>query len=147
MRLLAMSVCRPRWGLDGGSSPHETSHRRSRTTTPRCRPGARAASVGQVYTAERIERDPAWEPTRRGWRCGDCARARASEIKERAARLLAGAAEPWALVLSDAEHKAFDDCLDCDVLRAAQALLPARGGALRPDEARALAAAVLASGF
>ena len=99
-------------------------------------------SCHRVYTAEQIERDPAWEPTRSGWRCGDCARARASEVKERAGRLIADNEEPWTLVLRPPAHGRFDECLECEALVEARAILLARGG-LTKAEAGSLCRAVL----
>jgi hypothetical protein len=103
-------------------------------------------SCHRVYTAEQIERDPAWEPTRSGWRCGDCTRARRLEVSGRAAQLLAGAEEPWTLVRRDAEHGRSMSALTARRLGEAQCILLARGGRLTAKEADSLRGTVLSEG-
>jgi hypothetical protein len=96
------------------------------------------------FTADEQRRDPAWEPTHSGWRCGDCSRARRRRVRERALELIARTEPRWTLILSSPEHGRLDECLECDVLEAASAVLLAPGG-LSGAEAASLREAVLSA--
>jgi hypothetical protein len=96
----------------------------------------------RVYAAGEIHSDPAWEPTRRGWRCGDCSRAWARHVNERVAELIASTEPRWTLVLRSTKHSASDECLECEALEAARRRLLARG-ALTKAETDSLCDAVL----
>jgi hypothetical protein len=102
-------------------------------------------ACGAAYSADEVQTDPGWEPTRNGWRCGACSRARRGEVRERALELIASTDPSWTLVLSSPAHgSTFDDCLKCEALIAASEMLLERGGLLTRDEASALAEAVIA---
>jgi hypothetical protein len=96
------------------------------------------ATGRQSYSPEQIKRDPAWEPTRSGWWCGDCSRERASEVRARAVELLKQTEPRWTLALASPEHVALDECLACETITAAQNLLLASRGGLSRGEIEAL---------
>jgi hypothetical protein len=100
-------------------------------------------ACGRVYTAETVQRDPGWEPTQSGWRCGACGRARAREVCARARELIAQADPRWELALRTPQHGPFDECLECEALLAARELLLAQGALTRVKRSE-LAAALLA---
>jgi hypothetical protein len=85
-------------------------------------------ACGRTYTAETVERDPGWEPTDSGWRCGACSRARALEVRARARELIARANPRWEIALRTPRHRPLDECLECEAVLAAREMLLVRGG-------------------
>jgi hypothetical protein len=100
-------------------------------------------ACARISDAERVRRDPAWEPVRSGWRCGDCTRAREREVAGRARALIAKALpRRWELVLRTPRHGVYDECLQCEAILQAHRMLLARG-VLDQRERGELAAALL----
>jgi hypothetical protein len=97
---------------------------------------------GRTCTAESVQSDPGWEPIKSGWRCGDCSRSRAREVRAGAHELIAQAEPRWELALRTPEHRPFDECLECEAVLAAREMLLA-WGALARVERDELAAALL----
>jgi hypothetical protein len=104
----------------------------------------RCYACGRFYGADVVQRDPAWAPTRNGWRCGDCSRAWARHIRARARAPIAEAQPRWALATRTPEHPPFDECLECESALAAREILLAPGGLTRAERSE-VAAAVLTS--
>lgn len=69
-----------------------------------------------------------WEPTRDGWRCGDCGGPRRQLVNESAEGLIANSPAPWKLALVNPMHARYELCLPCEwpVRRRARCWRPAR---------------------
>ena len=91
-------------------------------------------ACGRIYNADTVQCDPGWTPTKSGWRCGACTRARAREVRARARELIAQAEPRWELAMR----------LECEALLAAREMLLARGVLTRAERIE-IAAAVLAN--
>jgi hypothetical protein len=104
----------------------------------------RCYACRRLYAPDVVHRDPAWAPTRNGWRCGDCSRAWARQVGARARALIAEVQPRWELATRTPEHAAFDECLECEATLAAREMLPTRGGLTRAERSE-VAAAVLAN--
>jgi hypothetical protein len=101
-------------------------------------------ACGRIYDAESVQRDPGWEPTKNGWRCGACTRDRAHEVRARARELIAEGEPRWELATRMPPHGPIDECLQCEALLAAREMLLARGALTRAEQ-RKVAATVLAN--
>jgi hypothetical protein len=76
---------------------------------------------GHEYTAEEVSASYGWTPLRSGWRCPGCSCAYQARIAKLAERLVRDHAQyRW---LGAAEHSAWDECVFCDTLTAASAML------------------------
>src|SRR5690348_7357579 len=91
-------------------------------------------ACGRAYTAESVQRDPGWTPTKAGWRCGACTRDREREVRARARELIARAEPRWELATRLPEHTPFDECLECEAVLAAREMLLARGALTRMEQ-------------
>jgi rubredoxin len=76
---------------------------------------------GTEYSAEEVSGSHGWSPLRSGWRCPECSRAYRARIAKLAAALVGDHTRyDW---LGTAEHSAWHECVFCDTLTAATALL------------------------
>jgi hypothetical protein len=78
------------------------------------------------YSAEQIERDPACEPPRMGWRRGGCSRERSREVRALAHELTGQIGPRWRIALMTPRHGTLDDCLECEALLVAREIVLAR---------------------
>jgi hypothetical protein len=86
------------------------------------RPARTCCRCGQTFAAEELRASgPGWCPLHDGWRCPTCTRAYQSRI-ERLARRLIAEHEQQRWVHAD-EHTALTECVFCDVIRRASAML------------------------
>jgi hypothetical protein len=85
-------------------------------------PARSCCRCGQTFSPEELRAlGPGWSPLRDGWRCPSCTRAYEARIERLARRLIAEHGERrW---LHVAEHAASTECVFCDVIRRATALL------------------------
>jgi hypothetical protein len=73
------------------------------------------------YSAEEVSASHGWTPLRSGWRCPECSRTYQARIAKLAQALVRDHARyDW---LGTAEHSTWDECVFCDTLTAATALL------------------------
>jgi hypothetical protein len=119
----------PAEAWQGRADHNEQMHRRS------------CCSCGRSYTHDEMRLDFGWEPLCRGWRCGSCGRRRRREARGLARSLIERTEPRWALVLASPLHSASDECLPCEAVAVAGAML-LRWGALTRAEASALREAV-----
>ena len=82
---------------------------------------ARTCAWCKAFVARgQLQSAAGWEPTRDGWRCGECAAPRRQLVGESAKKLIANSQAPWNLALMMPMHARYDLCLPCEVLAAAQ---------------------------
>jgi hypothetical protein len=86
------------------------------------RPARTCCRCGQTFSPEELRASgPGWSPLRDGWRCPNCTRAHEARIERLARRLIAEHEQDrW---MHAGEHAASIECVFCDVIRRATALL------------------------
>jgi hypothetical protein len=86
------------------------------------RPARTCCRCGNTFSPEELlASGPGWAPLRDGWRCPNCTRAYDARIERLARRLIAGHDQHrW---MHADEHPASTECVFCDVIRRATALL------------------------
>jgi hypothetical protein len=86
------------------------------------RPARSCCRCGRAFSPEQVRGDgPGWSPLRDGWRCPSCTRAYQARIDRLARRLIAEHHQRrW---MNAHEHVAYTECVFCDVIRRATALL------------------------
>jgi hypothetical protein len=96
------------------------------------RPARACRRCGRTFSPDELAAiGPGWTPLHEGWRCPSCTRAHEASIERLARRLIAEHAQRrW---LHTHEHPTSSECVFCDVIRRATALLL---DAPRPSSAR-----------
>jgi hypothetical protein len=86
------------------------------------RPARTCCRSGRAFSPDKFrDEGPGWSPLRDGWRCPSCTRAYEARIDRLARRLLAERQQRrW---LYTHEHPISAECVFCDVIRHATALL------------------------
>lgn len=103
--------------------------------------GRSCCACRRTYSHEEMRLDVGWEPLRRGWRCGACGRLRRRGVRLVALRMIETTEPRWSLALASPLHAASDECLPCEAVALARAMLLQRG-VLARVEAEQLQAAV-----
>jgi hypothetical protein len=106
-----------------GRADHNEQMHRSRS----------CCSCGRDYTHEQMRLDFGWEPLSSGWRCGSCGRRRRREVRGLARSLIERTEPRWGLVLASPLHGVSDECLACEAVAVAGAMLLRRGALTRAE--------------